>query len=82
MEAARGGFKDIVEELAKRGADLNMRTVRALDHPKARCQPYIENGPRDEAIILYENATTSCITIIHNNYTHRKLMNLLSMQPL
>ena len=28
MEAARGGFKDIVEELAKRGADLNMRTVR------------------------------------------------------
>ena len=28
MEAARGGFKDIVEELAKRGADLNIRTVR------------------------------------------------------
>ena len=28
MEAARGGFKDIVEELAKRGADLDMRTVR------------------------------------------------------
>ena len=28
MEAARGGFSDIVEELAKRGADLNMRTVR------------------------------------------------------
>ena len=29
MEAARGGFKDIVEELAKRGpnCDLNMRTV-------------------------------------------------------
>ena len=30
MEAARGGFKDIVEELAKRGADLNMKTVRTL----------------------------------------------------
>ena len=28
MEAARGGFKDIVEELAKRGVDLDMRTVR------------------------------------------------------
>ena len=28
MEAARGGFRDIVEELAKRGADLNTRTVR------------------------------------------------------
>ena len=28
MEAARGGFKDIVEELTKRGADLDMRTVR------------------------------------------------------
>ena len=28
MEAARGGFKDIVEELAKRRADLDMRTVR------------------------------------------------------
>ena len=28
MEAACRGFKDIVEELAKRGADLNMRTVR------------------------------------------------------
>ena len=29
MEAARGGFEDIVEELAKRGpnCDLNMRTV-------------------------------------------------------
>ena len=30
MEAARGGFSDIVEELAKRGADLNMRTVRII----------------------------------------------------
>ena len=28
MEAARGGFKEIVEELAKRGADLDIRTVR------------------------------------------------------
>ena len=31
MEAARGGFKDIVEELAKRGADLNMKTVRLIN---------------------------------------------------
>ena len=31
MEAARGGFKDIVEELAKRGADLDIRTVRMIN---------------------------------------------------
>lgn len=28
MEAARKGYKEIVEELVRRGADLNMRTVR------------------------------------------------------
>ena len=28
MEAARKGFKDVVEELAKRGADINIQTVR------------------------------------------------------
>ena len=40
MEAARGGFKDIVEELAKRGpnCDLNMRTVRTLGFPQAHSQ--------------------------------------------
>ena len=31
MEAARGGFKDIVEELAIRGADLNIRTVKMIN---------------------------------------------------
>ena len=50
MEAARGGFKDIVEELAKRGADLNMRTVRALAHPKVHYQPYSGNGPQDKTM--------------------------------
>ena len=28
MEAARKGFKDVVNELAKRGADINIQTVR------------------------------------------------------
>ena len=27
MEAARKGYRDIVEELARRGADLDVRTV-------------------------------------------------------
>jgi hypothetical protein len=47
MEAARGGFKDIVEELAKRGADLNMRTVRR--HNLSPALSYAFNGPGDEA---------------------------------
>ena len=63
MEAARGGFKDIVEELAKRGADLNMRTVGALAHPQAHCQPYAGNGPGDKAMRMQQ---LSCITIKHN----------------
>ena len=31
MEAARKGYTDIVEELAKRGADVDLRTVRTKE---------------------------------------------------
>ena len=65
MEAARGGFKGTLEELAKRGADLNMRTVRALAHPKVHCQPYGGNGPRDEAMRMQQLCASQLNTILY-----------------
>ncbi len=70
MEAARGGFKDIVEELAKRGADLNMRTVRikiiSLLLP-------LKSNISWQQLTLY-TLYWYCI--------YRKLVNLPSMRPL